>query len=169
VARSVEVIYERSFDFPPLPRRQGWIRCLVWVAGISGVLIVDGAIERTLINDVGHVVFGLLELVLFTLFFWWSLHYLLGGRASSRRVLPAAIVTGVFWIGLGVFAAFYFSSTIVSDSKTYGTIGVTFTLVTWFIAIGAVLTLGTVIGAVWQSRRTTYPGGEGGTVLNDPH
>ena len=52
-----------------------------------------------------------------------------------------------------MFAAFYFSSTIVSDSKTYGTIGVTFTLVTWFIAIGAVLTLGTVVGAVWQRRR----------------
>jgi membrane protein len=58
------------------------------------------------------------------------------------------------WIGLGVFAGFYFSSTIVSDSKTYGTIGVTFTLVTWFIAMGAVLTLGAVVGAVWQRRQS---------------
>jgi membrane protein len=157
VARSVEVIYERTFDFPPLPKTRGWVRCLVWVAVISVVFIADGAIERNLIDDIGHIGFGIFEFVLFTLFFWWSMHYLLGGRESWRRVLPAAIATGLFWIGLGIFAAFYFSSTIVSDSKTYGNIGVTFTLVTWFIAIGAILTLGTVIGAVWQSRRTTNP------------
>jgi membrane protein len=78
---------------------------------------------------------------------------LLGGRASWREVRPAAIATALFWIGLGVFAAFYFSSTIVDDSKTYGTIGVTFTLVTWFIAMGAVLTLGAVAGSVWAKRR----------------
>ena len=88
------------------------------------------------------------------MFFWWSIHFLLGGRESWGRVLPAAVATGLFWIGLGVFAAFYFSSTIVSDSATYGSIGVTFTLVTWFVAMGAVLTLGAVVGAVWQRRRS---------------
>jgi membrane protein len=154
VARSVEVMYERAFAHPPLPRGQGWLRCTVWVAVISGVLIADGAIDKALRRDVGEVVFGLVEFALFSLFFWWSLHFLLGGRESWRQVLPAAIATGVFWVGLGLFAAFYFSSTIVGDSKTYGTIGVTFTLVTWFIAIGAVLTLGAVVGAVWQRRRS---------------
>lgn len=154
VARSVEVIYERAFDYPPLARAQGWLRCLVWVLVISGVLMADGAIDKTLREDAGPVVFGVLEFVLFTLFFWWSIHFLLGGRESWRRVRPAAIATGLLWISLGVFAAFYFSSTIVDDSRTYGTIGVTFTLVTWFIAIGAVLTLGAVVGAVWQRRRS---------------
>jgi membrane protein len=154
VARSVEVIYERAFQHPPLTRAQSWLRCLVWVGVISGVLIADGAIDKTLRNDVGSVVFGLVEFGLFTLFFWWSTHFLLAGRESWRQVLPAAIATGLLWVGMGVFAAFYFSSTIVGDSKTYGTIGVTFTLVTWFVAIGAVLTLGAVVGAVWQRRRT---------------
>jgi membrane protein len=154
VARSVEVIYERAFDYPPLARAQGWLRSLVWVVVISGVLIADGAIDKALRRDAGLVVFGLLEFVLFTLFFWWSTHFLLGGRASWRQVRPVAIATGLFWVGLGVFAAFYFSSTIVDDSKTYGPIGVTFTLVTWFIAIGAVLTLGAVVGEVWQRRRS---------------
>ena len=35
VARSVEVIYERAFDYPPLSRAQGWLRCTVWVVVIS--------------------------------------------------------------------------------------------------------------------------------------
>jgi membrane protein len=153
VARSVEVIYERAFGYPPLSRPQGWLRCTVWVVVIAGVLIADGAIDKTLRDDLGAVGFGVVEFAIFTVFFGWSTHFLLGGRETWRAVRPAAIATGLFWMGLGVFAAFYFSSTIVDDSKTYGTIGVTFTLVTWFIAIGAVLTLGAVVGAVWHKRR----------------
>jgi membrane protein len=154
VGRSVEAIYERAFDHQPLARGLGWLRCLVWVLVISGVLIADGALDTALRDDAGPVGFAVVEFAIFTLFFWWSLHFLLSGRESWRRVFPAAVATGLFWIGLGVFATFYFSSTIVSDSKTYGTIGVVFTLVTWFVAIGAVLTLGAVVGAVWRRRRT---------------
>jgi membrane protein len=54
---------------------------------------------------------------------------------------------------LGVSSKFYFSGTIISDSRTYGTIGAIFGLMTWFIAIGAVIILGAVAGAVWKDRR----------------
>ena len=103
------------------------------------------------------MVLGVVELVGFALFFWWSIHSLLGGRRAWRRTWPAAITSAFFWIGLGVFAGFYFSSTLVFDSMTYGTIGVVFTLVTWFITIGAVVTLGADVGAVWQKRRSREP------------
>jgi membrane protein len=154
VGRSVETIYERAFDRPPLPRGESWLRCTVWVLAIAGVLIADGAIDRALRDDAGPAVFGLVEFAVFTLFFWWSMHFLLGGRESWRAVGPAAISTAVSWIGLGVFAAFYFSSTIVDDNNTYGPIGVTFTLGTWFIAMGAAIILGAVVGAVWHKRKS---------------
>jgi membrane protein len=64
------------------------------------------------------------------------------------------LTTAVFWIGLGVFSAFYFSSSIVSDDKLYGQVGVVVDLVTWFIAVGAVMMLGAVVGAVWENRRS---------------
>jgi membrane protein len=158
VARSVEVIYERAFQYPPLRQRQGLLRCVVWVAFVSGIVIADGAIGKTLRDGpAGPLMMGLVELIGFTLFFWWSIHYLLGGRESWQGVFPAAVATAIFWVGLGLFAAFYFSSTIVSDSKTYGPIGATFTLATWFIAMGAVITLGAVVGAVWHRRRAGSP------------
>jgi membrane protein len=158
VARSVEVIYERAFERPPIARGDSWVRCMVWVAVVAAVVIADGAFGKTLRDGpAGPLVVSVVELAGFTLFFWWSVHFLLGARESWRAVLPAAVATAVFWVGLGVFAAFYFSSTIVADSKTYGTIGVTFTLVTWFIAMGAVVTLGAVVGAVWQRRRLQRP------------
>jgi membrane protein len=51
-----------------------------------------------------------------------------------------------------VFSRFYFSSTIISDSRTYGTIGAVFGILTWLIAIGAVIILGAVVGVVWDNR-----------------
>jgi uncharacterized BrkB/YihY/UPF0761 family membrane protein len=56
--------------------------------------------------------------------------------------------------GLGIFSKFYFSETIISDSRTYGAIGAIFGIMTWFIAIGAVIILGAVAGAVWEDRKS---------------
>lgn len=47
----------------------------------------------------------------------------------------------------------YFAAAIISDSRLYGTIGVVFTLLTWFIAICAVIVLGAVAGATWDQRK----------------
>jgi membrane protein len=96
----------------------------------------------------------LVTFAIWTPFFWWTMHFLLAGRVRWRRLLPSAVLTGVFFAGLGVFSMFYFSSTIVSDSRTYGAIGAVFSILTWFIAIGAVIILGAVAGVVWEDRQT---------------
>jgi len=88
-------------------------------------------------------------------FIWWTMHFLLAGRVQWSRLLPSAIATGIFAMGLGVFSKNYFSSTIISDDKTYGSIGAVFSLMTWLIAIGAVVILGAVAGPVWQDRHAT--------------
>jgi membrane protein len=153
VARSVQRLYQRVFNHPDI---RGWpnvLRCLIWALVAAGEVIIDALVSRPLRDfPVGRVWLGLGNLVIATAFFWWGLHFLLRGRESWRRLFPAALTTGVFWVGLGAFAAFYFSSTLVSDSHLYGSIGVVFTLVSWFIAMGAVITLGAVIGAVWVER-----------------
>ncbi len=153
VARSVQRLYVRIFNQPDV---RGWsnvLRCLVWAVAAAAEVVVDAVISRPLRDlPVGRVFLGLGNLVIVTAFFWWGLHFLLVGREPWRRLFPAALVTGVFWVGLGAFASFYFSSTLVSDSHLYGPVGVIFTLVSWFIAMGAVIILGAVIGAVWQER-----------------
>jgi hypothetical protein len=47
-----------------------------------------------------------------------------------------------------------FSPAIISDSRLYGTIGVVFSLIIWFIAIGALIVLGAVAGETWNQRRS---------------
>jgi uncharacterized BrkB/YihY/UPF0761 family membrane protein len=54
-----------------------------------------------------------------------------------------------------VFSSVCFSSAIISGSRLYGTIGVVFTLMTWFIAIGAVIVPGAVAGATRDERKAT--------------
>jgi uncharacterized BrkB/YihY/UPF0761 family membrane protein len=66
-------------------------------------------------------------------------------RASnSGRLLLADI---------GVSSKFCFSATVISDRKTYGTIGAVFGIMTWLIAIGAVPVLGAVTGVAWEEWR----------------
>jgi membrane protein len=157
VAGSLQQIYEKVFH-----QQHGGLRGLyrlpVWVVALCLVVLAESVAGRPVRNAAGGA--GLVDLVTFAImtpFYWWSMHFLLAGRVPWRRLLPAAIATGAFFAGLGVFSKFYFSSTIISDSRTYGTIGAVFGILTWFIAIGAVLILGAVAGAVWEDRRAGKP------------
>jgi Virulence factor BrkB len=70
-----------------------------------------------------------------------------------RVLVRPALVTATLWLALALFSSISLSATIVSDSRLYGTIGVVFTLLTWFILIATVLVLGATLGAVWQNRK----------------
>jgi hypothetical protein len=48
---------------------------------------------------------------------------------------------------------YVFSGSITSDYDKYGPIGVTFALMSYFIAIGVVISLGAVFGIVWHERK----------------
>jgi membrane protein len=153
VASSLQQIYEKVFG---QDHHRGWRelgRLLAWIVGLGGVVVAESLAERPVSAVAGGGWLApLVTIGIMTPFFWWTMHFLLAGRVRWRTLLPSAIVTGVLYGGLGLFSKFYFSGTIVSDSKTYGTIGAIFGIMTWFIAIGAVIILGAVAGAVWEDR-----------------
>src|SRR5690242_9035843 len=120
---------------------------------LDPAVVAESLVERPVSSGTaGGWLAPLVTIAIMTPFFWWTMHFLLDGRIRWRTLLPSAVITGVFYGGLGVFSKFYFSETIISDSKTYGTIGAIFGIMTWFIAIGAVIILGAVAGAVWEDR-----------------
>lgn len=144
VAGSLQVIYERVFG----QQHRGWrdiLRFVTWAGVLFGVLVAETIISQPVRAAGGSVAQGLVT--------YAGMHFLLAGRVPWRRLIRAAILTGLFWVGLGLFSAVYFSAAIISDSRLYGTIGVVFTLLTWFIAIGAVIVLGAVAGATWDQRK----------------
>ena len=153
VASSLQQIYEKVFHQDHRGMRDLY-RLVIWIAVLGLAVVSESVAERpTSSAPGGGWLAPLVTVAIMTPFFWWTMHFLLAGRVSWRRLLPSAIITGAFYGGLGVFSRFYFSETIISDSKTYGTIGAVFSIMTWLIAIGAVIILGAVAGAVWEDRR----------------
>jgi membrane protein len=150
VVASLQLIYERVFD----AEHRGWRdlpRYVVWVGGALGALVV-GAIISSDRSTLGPVVERIVRFVLVSAFFAWTIRFLLAGRVPWRSVVRPALVTAFLWICLDVFSSVYFSSVVIDDNKTFGTIGVVFTFLTWFVLAGAVIMLGAAVGSVWQKR-----------------
>ena len=151
VVASLQVVYERLFD----QAHRGWRdlpRYLVWVVVVIALLAAEGIIDHPERRAAGPVVQALLTFVIATIFFFWTMHFLLDGRVPWRRFVRPALVTALLWVALAFFSSLFFSTTVIDDSKTYGTIGVVFTFLTWFILIGTVIVLGAACGAVWEAR-----------------
>ena len=47
-----------------------------------------------------------------------------------------------------------FSGMVISYTDRYGPIGTVFALMSWMIAFGVVIFLGSAVGLVWQERRS---------------
>lgn len=125
--------------------------------GLLALLVLDGVINGPVKHGAGTAMLDLLGLVTTTVFFWWTLHFLLAGRVPWRRLVRPAVTTGVLWLAFGLFSSLYFSPILISDSHTYGTIGVVFSLLTWFFLIGGIIVLGAVTGAAWQAHAEHDP------------
>jgi len=151
VAGSLQVIYERVFG----QRHRGWKdihRFAVWAGAVFGVLVAESVISKPVHAAVGPIGQGVVTYTGVAAFFCWTMHFLLAGRVRWRDLLRPAIITALCWIGLDLFSAAYFSPSVISDTRLYGTIGVVFSLMIWFIAIGAVIVLGGAAGAAWNQR-----------------
>jgi membrane protein len=152
VVSSLQTVYERIFG----QTHRGWRdlpRFLLWVLVLLAVLVAEGAAGRPIRSAGGVVLEALVGVLALTVFFGWTMHLLLAGRLPWPELIRPALVTALMWLGLGVFSSAYFSSAVVSDSRLYGTIGVVFSLLTWLIAVAAVIVLGATAGAVWEERR----------------
>ncbi|HEX3515715.1 MAG TPA: YhjD/YihY/BrkB family envelope integrity protein [Trebonia sp.] len=157
VASSLQQIYEKVFRQDHRGVRN-LPRLLTWTVLLCLTVVLESLAERPVSSAAaGRWLVPLVTVAIMTPFFWWTMHFLLAGRVRWYALLPSAVATGIFYGGLGVFSRFYFSGTIISDSKTYGTIGAIFGIMSWFIAIGAVIILGAVAGVVWEDRRPRKP------------
>jgi membrane protein len=159
VVASLQNLYERAYDLDHRGFRDAH-RFVAWMVGFCTVIVLVGASVRPVMHvTAAPVLVELINFALITPFVWWTMHFLLNGRVDWHDLVPPAIATGIGMVGLGVFSKLYFSSTIISDSKLYGSIGAVFSLVTWVIAVASVLVVGTVFGAEWQARRVARAAG----------
>lgn len=154
LAGMVQHLYEQTFAQAHHRSRGQLPRLFLWIVILCGWLALDSLIGSATGELPGGVLLDAAAvLVTATGFFWISLRLLLGGHIPSRDLVLPAAMSGLLWLCLQGFAALYFSSTIINDSGLYGPVGVIFSLLTWFIAISAVIILGAMAGEVWRQRR----------------
>ncbi|MFD5427887.1 ribonuclease BN [Streptomyces sp. NPDC127084] len=152
IAGVLQQWYARVFEVPGA----GWRRIvaqLCWLATLLAYGAVQTATGRLLGGMGGPVLQGLAGLALATLFWWWSMYVLLVGAIRWRVLLPSALATGVCWVGLGAFSAHFFSDAIVSGEQNYGAIGVMMIILSWLVAVGVVIHLGSVVGGLYVEHR----------------
>ena len=152
---TLQLWYQRLFDVAPSPGSRGqlFIR-LVWMAGLVGYLWLQVLAGSQVGPSGGHVIIFVLEMVIATLFWWWSMHFLLLGRRSWRFLFPGALATALCVTGLAVVSSLLFSQSIISDTNSYGPVGVVMVLLEYCIGYGVCIHLGAVAGRMWNERHT---------------
>jgi membrane protein len=148
-ATALQVLYERTFGL----ERGGAtdvIRRLAWLAVLLGVSFLAGWAARWLHRHGGDLLLVFLGLIVYTGFSWSTMWFLLHGRISWLALFPAALATGIFWLGMHAAFALFFSRMVISEDREYGPIGTVFALMAYLIAVGVVVILGAVVGIIWR-------------------
>jgi membrane protein len=150
-ATALQQIYERAFDLPHRPVKDLPLR-LAWLALLMGTSLLTGWAAPGLRHVGGPALLAAAGLVWSIGFWWLTMRILLASRLSWRALLPAACATGVLYVAMEVVFSLFFSAMVISNDTKYGPIGIIFALLSYLIAIGVVVILGTVVGLVWQDR-----------------
>ncbi|KLL09731.1 MULTISPECIES: ribonuclease BN [Protofrankia] len=150
LATTVQSVYVRVFGLRPLglrgvPAQVGWLCGLI--VFLAGTTAAGALLTGTIPGQIGY---GLLNTAGLLFFVWAGVRVLTLGRLGWREAWPAAAFTTVGLTGLGVVGRLTFSSSIVANERNYGSIGVVFTILSWLIGFGVVLTGGAIVG-MWHN------------------
>jgi membrane protein len=150
----VQELYLRIFGIDPrgirdLPRK------LIMLGLVVGWLFL-GALVGPSVRAAGPVAFGVVVLVGYTGFWWFTMRFLLAGRVPWRRLFSSAMATGLCWLGMVAVFSATFSGMVISSYDRYGPIGIVFDIMSYLLAIGVVIILGGVVGLVWEERGLSF-------------
>ncbi|WP_462204009.1 ribonuclease BN [Frankia sp. CcWB3] len=158
LAASVQSIYVRVFRLKPFGLR-GLLAQVVWLCGLIFFLVATTSLGALLTGTVaGQVCYGLVATVILALFLWVGVRVLTIGRMSWRDSWPTALFTTIGLTGLGVVSRLAFSASIVANERSYGGIGVVFTILSWLIGFGVVLIGGVIVGTWYLDTELSVAG-----------
>ena len=99
VAAAVQELYVRAFELDSRGARD-MFRRLIWLAVLVGCAALAGWAGPGLRGAACPVLLGVVGLVVFTGFWWFTMWFLLAGRISWPELFPSAVATGLFWLGM---------------------------------------------------------------------
>jgi membrane protein len=151
-ATAFQGLYEQVYNFKSGGLRDV-VRRIVWLAIVMGAALFASWAGHFVRDFGGTALVAVLGFLFNFVFFWFTMWFLLGGRASWRYLLPGALATSICWMGMLLVFWAVFSNQVIGDYNKYGPIGAVFAFMSFFIAIGVVVILGAMVGLVWRERR----------------
>lgn len=156
LASAVQRLYLDCWNLRPDRRAtQGrllWLATLlVWVAVLSGA---REALEEEHARALSWVVAGLGG----GAFFLWTPYLMLGRRVPSRALIPTALWTGLAIAVLAVGSDLVMPDLVSHNTRRYGMVGLTFSLVSWLFSGAVLVVAGAIAGAIMRSQRPLRTG-----------
>ena len=153
-ASGIQRLYQQVFGLDPQGARDK-LRAVIWLAVLVGWIFLGGTMGPGFYAS-APVLWWIVNIPAFMGFWWFTMWFLLGGRVYGRKLVPCAVATGAFWIGMLVVFHFIFSGMVISYDEKYGPIGIIFAHMSFFIAIGVVIILGAAVGLMWRDRGMSF-------------
>ena len=146
--RGLQRLYERAYGLPTLGMRNSH-RGLEWLA----LIIVYSSVRPFVAALFGSTVLQIAASLVLGAVLWTATPYLLlGRRVPWRRLLPGALLTAFGMSALATSSVIWFPRTVATSADQFGTFGVAFAMLSWFVAAGFVLVATATGGAVTSER-----------------
>jgi membrane protein len=176
-AGGVQAGFEKIWGLPAGPWHKIW-RQAVWLLGLVAYIYAEAMVGTVTHSGLAQSVGGVATaVVLGTVFFWWGLRFLVGGRVSYLAAMPGAVATIVCLAGLRIFSGLVFEPLIVRNAVSYGALGTVLIVQSWLIGVGWVIYGGQLFGRwfhdAWlragaHSRSRPEEPGDGEQTEQDP-
>ena len=145
--RGLQRLYEGAFDLPTLGVRNT-LRALLWLSIVTAVVTLRPVLSEPLdgwLLTVSGIATGTVTWLL-------TPYLLLGRRVRPLRLLPGALLTSIGMAGVGVWSVIWMPHTLATSAAQFGIIGIGFAMLTWFVAVSAVVVVTTCGGATIADR-----------------
>ncbi len=145
--RGMQRLYEGAFKLPTLGMRNT-TRALTWL-GFVAIL----ATLRPLVLNPFHGAPKVVLTIAISVVIWLVTPYLLlGRRVRWPTLMPSAVLTAIGETGVAIWSVIWMPHTFATSAAQYGVIGIGFAMLTWFVAVAAVLVVTTTGGATIAER-----------------
>jgi len=143
--RALQRTYEAAWGLVPRGLR-GTLNGLAGIALLLSQILLLSIFASLLSGGVGVRAVSTVVRAAVSIPFWLALQYvLLSRRVPWRALLPGAVVMGIGQSLISLGGAVWMPHLISTNATRYGTIGVTFALLSWLIIVAAAIVAGAAV------------------------
>jgi membrane protein len=148
-ARAVQRMYERVWEVAHVGGVAGLRRSFLWLIGWLLTLQLVGLLGFAVPSLRDDTVIRLLLQGAVTCLIWWcTMHVLLFGRVSWRRLSVTALLTGASLVAYSWASGLVMPTYVTANAAQFGGLGLVLAITTWLVGAAGILVVTAVVGRV---------------------